>query len=350
MTFLEFIEEIETYIKLPNNATIRPQLKITINQVITEFAQFREWLRLQTIFEFTTGKSFSIAAVDHVSNNVIGIAGDKVFKLKAGDTITISGSTANNGDYTIATAPTYIDTATIFDIIAVDDSGETFTINGDHTTKFMDGDTFVVSGSTGNDGTYTVSGNSVLTGGTTVITVTGDITDATVDGQITSVPSLNTVIILTESLTDSTVDGTVTSEHEDYGMPSDNVNEIGLYDSAGSRVDKVSYREYLQSSSSVWANLGDRIYIAGEDSTYTFLYISRGNTLTDDDDESNVLDHYKDIVKQWVLYKFYIWYGADESAAKEEILLKNQIQILKANESRMGKNGRHFRVGFHNRT
>lgn len=270
-TYLEFIEKVETYIRMPDNDSIRPQLKVLINDSITEFCRFREWLRLQTVFEFTSGKSFAIVAADHVTDNSIEIAGNYVFKFKTGDTVTISGSTANDGDYTIDSTPVY-------------DSG----------------------------------------------------TD-------------QTEIIFTEALTDSTADGTADSAHEDYGCPADFINEIGLYDSAGNRVEKVSYKEYLQSSTSVWANFGNRIYIAGEDADYKLLYTSKGNTLTDDDDTSNVLDHYEDIIKQWVIYKFYLWYGADESAAREEMLLKNDINSLKMNESRMEKNGRHFRISVHNR-
>jgi len=58
-----------------------------------------------------------------------------------------------------------------------------FTIAGDHTPAFPVGSTFKVSGSTANDGRWTVVG-AVYTGGNTVIEVSEDITDATADGYI----------------------------------------------------------------------------------------------------------------------------------------------------------------------
>lgn len=70
-----------------------------------------------------------------------------------------------------------------YKIIAVDTVGEKFTVPGDHTTEFTSGKQLFVSGSTGNDGTYTVA-SSTLTGTDTIITVNENITDATVDGII----------------------------------------------------------------------------------------------------------------------------------------------------------------------
>lgn len=68
-------------------------------------------------------------------------------------------------------------------ITGVDTSAETFTISGDHRGVFAIGNTFTVSGSSGNDGSWIVS-NIVYSGGNTEITVTGDITDSTADGNI----------------------------------------------------------------------------------------------------------------------------------------------------------------------
>ena len=66
-------------------------------------------------------------------------------------------------------------------IVAADTTAETFTVAGDQTLRYVAAKTFEVTGSTGNDGTWTVSG-SAFGGVNTVITVTGDITDATADG------------------------------------------------------------------------------------------------------------------------------------------------------------------------
>lgn len=63
-------------------------------------------------------------------------------------------------------------------------TNETFGISddGDLTGIFDDNENFIVSGSTGNDATWTVSSTS-YSAPTTTITVTGDITDATADGS-----------------------------------------------------------------------------------------------------------------------------------------------------------------------
>jgi len=222
------------------------------------------------VFDFTSGKSFSITAADHSSPYTIGIAGNQVFKFKTGDTVTIAGSTANDGDYTIASTPTY--------------------------------------------------------------------------------SSPTTTIVLTEALTDSTADGTVSSAHEDYGVPSDFVGERALYTAAGVEIEKKSYQDYLESSTTIFAMLRNRFYLAGSDTVYKFLYSAKGDTLTDDTDESEVLNHYSDIIKQWTIYKFLIWYGDDASAAREEGLLKLDLDLLKKNESRISKYGRPVRISAYNRT
>lgn len=84
------------------------------------------------------------------------------------------------------------------DITAVDTTNEIFTIEGDHTDEIEAGDTVTVRDSTGNDGTWTVD-SVALNGSDTDVTVTGDITDATVDGIMIygaqSVTSGNTVTV-----------------------------------------------------------------------------------------------------------------------------------------------------------
>lgn len=70
-----------------------------------------------------------------------------------------------------------------FAITDVDIVNETFLIAGQHASKFTATTKFIVTDSTGNDANWIVS--SVARQGTdTLITVTGDITDATVDGTI----------------------------------------------------------------------------------------------------------------------------------------------------------------------
>ena len=60
---------------------------------------------------------------------------------------------------------------------------KTFQIDGDHTLEFIDGVSFTITGSTGNDGTYTVA-SSTLAGGDTYIVVDETVASATADGNI----------------------------------------------------------------------------------------------------------------------------------------------------------------------
>ena len=69
-------------------------------------------------------------------------------------------------------------------IVVADTSAEHFEIDDDHTAEFTSGDTFRVYDSTGNDAQWTCSANSTTSGNTTVITVTGNVTDATADGRL----------------------------------------------------------------------------------------------------------------------------------------------------------------------
>ncbi len=71
-----------------------------------------------------------------------------------------------------------------YTIDAVDTSAETFDIadDGDLTAIFDDNENFLISGSTGNDATWTVS-STLFSTPTMTITVTGDITDSTADGS-----------------------------------------------------------------------------------------------------------------------------------------------------------------------
>jgi len=73
-----------------------------------------------------------------------------------------------------------------FAITGVNQGTKTFTIAEDVAFRFIDGNTFTVSGSTGNDGTYTINGDAT---GTTSIVVDEAIPDATGDGNILNVIS-----------------------------------------------------------------------------------------------------------------------------------------------------------------
>lgn len=75
-------------------------------------------------------------------------------------------------------------------IVGVDTGLEEIELDGDQTDKITAADSIKVSRSTGNDGTYTVA--TVTYAPATKITtvaITGDLTDATVDGVVTEVTS-----------------------------------------------------------------------------------------------------------------------------------------------------------------
>jgi hypothetical protein len=67
-------------------------------------------------------------------------------------------------------------------ITAVSVGNDQFSIAGDHHDLFVAGLHFRVQGSTGNDGSWEVESSAF--GAALVIDVTGDVTDATVDGTI----------------------------------------------------------------------------------------------------------------------------------------------------------------------
>lgn len=74
-------------------------------------------------------------------------------------------------------------TGTLHNITAVDAGTNTFGIAGDFTAEFPAGLKIIVSGSTGNDGVYTVVSSS-YTSPTTSIIVSPSFSDATVDGKL----------------------------------------------------------------------------------------------------------------------------------------------------------------------
>jgi len=102
-------------------------------------------------------------------------AGGRVLSRSVSDAQTLSPSESD----------AWIVTRGAFAIVGVDTSNEIFRISGDETARFSVGDTFEVSGSTGNDGTYTVSALNYDSGNDeTDITVQEDVTDSTADGDI----------------------------------------------------------------------------------------------------------------------------------------------------------------------
>jgi len=90
-------------------------------------------------------------------------------------------------------AGTVVETPPLYPIIDVDDASlpQWFLIDGDHTAEFLLDDTFTISGSGGNDGTYTLTTNSTLTSA-------GD-TEIIVDEAIPDSPSNETGSIRNDS-------------------------------------------------------------------------------------------------------------------------------------------------------
>ena len=71
------------------------------------------------------------------------------------------------------------------DVVAVNTTSEIVTVNGDVTEFVESGDPLGIRGSTGNDGTFTVSSTSYDSGNDeTDITLNEDLTDATADGRV----------------------------------------------------------------------------------------------------------------------------------------------------------------------
>ncbi len=93
-------------------------------------------------------------------------------------------------------------TTTGYAVTAVDTSSETLGFTGDLTGIFDDNENFMIAGSTGNDGTWTVSSTS-FSSPTTTVTVTGDLTDATVDGSAIVVDGVVT-LTATSAIWDTT--------------------------------------------------------------------------------------------------------------------------------------------------
>lgn len=115
-----------------------------------------------------------------------GIMGAPVATTVAdGDVVTWDGSEFVETDISTGDRPhgTAREVTSVYPVTASDEAAETFTIAGEHTAEFPPGATFTVSGSVGDNGTYTVV-SSTIVGGDTVITV-ADVPAGGDDGDIT---------------------------------------------------------------------------------------------------------------------------------------------------------------------
>lgn len=151
------------------------------------------------------GDRFVIDAADDGAGTFV-IDGDWADFFAVGTDFLVSDSTGNDGEYTVtavayapSTDKTTITVAAVADgtddgeislvyqaVAAVSAVNNTFGLTGDFLTTYPVGRQFTVSGSTGNDGDYTVTAVS-LAAGVTTITV-ASVADATVDGFLIAWP------------------------------------------------------------------------------------------------------------------------------------------------------------------
>jgi hypothetical protein len=136
-----------------------------------------------------TSPTLAEASVNNTLVRLAALDGTGGTTLYTGKVIDLSGNCAPPSATGLAARLTLIaatNTVSIngnFAITAADPSNPyTFTVAGDKTTIFVSGTTFVVAGSTGNNGTYTVVSSAY--GAATVITVTGVVGSAVGDGTI----------------------------------------------------------------------------------------------------------------------------------------------------------------------
>jgi hypothetical protein len=102
-------------------------------------------------------------------------------------TVTVNSGSGSEevGNYQLNMTLKNFDLGDTYAVVAVDTGNETITIEGEHLEEFAVGVVFEVEGSTGNDGIYTVSAVSYdEPNDQTTVTVTGDITEATADGNL----------------------------------------------------------------------------------------------------------------------------------------------------------------------
>jgi len=120
----------------------------------------------------------SITAVD-TANNVFSVSGDETSIFSSGDTIVVSKSTGNDGSYTVS-SPSYDSASNETDITVQEDVTDSTADGGiasdDYSSsQVRDGDKIVVTDSDGNDGEYTVLSTSVNSNGNTEVEVVEDV-------------------------------------------------------------------------------------------------------------------------------------------------------------------------------
>ena len=122
--------------------------------------------------------------------------------------VMIAGSTNNDGIYQTYDNAVY-GAEGIGPVMGVDPAAKTFSVDGDQTRKLISGVAVTISGSMGNNGTYTVAATASYdqTANTTTVTVAEAIPDATVDGDIAY--GATTIMLGDGYLDPSTIDGSL---------------------------------------------------------------------------------------------------------------------------------------------
>lgn len=140
---------------------------------------------------------------------------------------------------------------------------------------------------------------------------------------------------------DLTLDGS--NSYDLSTLVPDFEGEIMLLDSSGTEYQKNEYETYLQYTTKtyLYSILGTTLYVEGTSGTLTLMYISRGDPypLVADADESVVLVHYWDIVKQFVIVKM-LGHLGDPMIEQEKQALVDKLTLLRTSENRFANNGK----------
>lgn len=162
----------------------------------------------------------AIISVD-ASLNIIGIDADYSSEYTAGKSVSVFGSTGNDGDWQVITSTfdgfstsiELVPPRDIFTISGINAVLNTFTVPGDATAIDQTGLSIIATGTIGNDGTYTATG-SVFDGFNTIISVAESIPSPTAPtGNLSLVGDFGAiadgVMIVVDGVIDGTIDSTV---------------------------------------------------------------------------------------------------------------------------------------------
>lgn len=161
---------------------------------------------------------------DETNTHYLDLVGHRLLTENVTQTDFLSYKKKITEDYILSEKTT---NNTILPITAINATLTGFVVSGDHDSLFDVGHTFDITGSTGNDGTYTVT-SSTFDGTNTIIGV-ASIPNPTADGQIEILISrLSTSTGITVTSTPNKITVVVTSANANFASLSDNL-ELGMY-------------------------------------------------------------------------------------------------------------------------